>query len=527
MYKKQNSTIKYHGFLVFCICCSHLSPAQLTKGAITTSTDSSAQKLKDLTAPINTANRIALVIGNENYTSGKLKNPVNDAMAIAKVLRQHGFRVIYKTDIAEAEIGSVIDEFGKAVLKNDGVNLFYYSGHGIQFNEENYFLPVNTDLEKAESLSTIHSKLKTIMHKMDQAAAGLNIIILDACRSNPFENLAIEMKKGLSDIDDCPINTTVFYATKPNKVALDGERNHSPFTEALLKNMDSDTLEFYEIARRVTRDVLLATNQQQCPIVLGTALKEFYFKQKKQPRKPDLYIISVGISKYDGVHDLTYGSKSANDFTQLIRHVSTNDTTYGATRIFEVANKEATKFNILNIVNQVRKQVQEGDVVLFYYNGFIAKSLPGERYCIPSDGNFQNIESTGILCSTLFSVLTEMPCKSVLFFDKVEESQPGDIAQDNFDYIREITSPGKNVVVITTASNNTDQYAMESRDFQSTIFIYSLQKAFEKTLKENGAVDLLNLTIDIKNRSTELTRGLMSLEVFLPRGWLNFTLFRN
>lgn len=510
-----------------------------TKGAILLNNDSlTSKKIQNLTVSLNTNNRLALVIGNADYTKAKLKNPINDAEAICDVLKSNGFKVIYKHNIYTHDIDTILRDFGDSVIQNNGVNLFYYSGHGMQYAGENYFLPIDADLKDLNDIQLLNTKLKYIMDKMNSAQRALNIIILDACRTTPFENLRNTLKQGLSDIDNCPINTSVFYATRPNKVAYDGNGKNSPFTEAFLNHIKNDSLEFYEIARRVTRDVLVKTNQEQCPVLLGMSYDPFYFKQKPY-RKPNLFIVSVGISHYDGLRDLRYGSKSAYDFDVLMQKAAFDDGTYNTVNRFVLSNTEATKLNILRLVNAVKEKIQEGDVLLFYYNGWILKTQTNKPFVIPFDGNFNDIANTGLPCDYLFSLLTQLPCKSVLFLDKVGESahKVAETVDENdsslvrhlsekdatFDFIKELNSPANNVVVITSIGNN--ELAYESDEFQSTVFLYCLKTAIESSLKAKGFVDIQSFASDMES-ITDLTKGLQVLKASFPKGWLNFTLFK-
>jgi uncharacterized caspase-like protein len=163
--------------------------------------------------------REALVIGNSDYSFGPLRNPRNDAEAMAKALEEAGFDVTFATDAGQDAMEQAIQDFSEKLKDKGGVGLFYFSGHGAQINGENYLIPVS--LTSAEQLESGSVKAIEIVDAMAKAHNGLNIVILDACRTNPFDPNG---SHGLSRIDS---NASLFisYATSPGAVALDGSGN--------------------------------------------------------------------------------------------------------------------------------------------------------------------------------------------------------------------------------------------------------------------------------------------------------------
>jgi uncharacterized caspase-like protein len=182
---------------------------------------------------------IALVIGNSAYAEGPLKNPVNDANDISAKFRNLGFDVISVIDANQEDMGNSIDDFGAKASKYD-VAIFYYSGHGIQHNGENYLIPVNARLRSEVDIRYSCENLNRVLAKLEESNCKLKILMLDACRNNPFERswTRAGSSRGLSSMD-APMGTIISYATAPGSTAEDGvgQRN-SPYTAAFLNLLD-------------------------------------------------------------------------------------------------------------------------------------------------------------------------------------------------------------------------------------------------------------------------------------------------
>ncbi|MGI9449146.1 MAG: caspase family protein, partial [Geminicoccaceae bacterium] len=226
-------------------------------------------------------NRIALVIGNSKYDSVlDLDNPANDARAIAALLRELGFEVAEYIDRSEEELEQALRTFSLAKFHAD-VALFYYAGHAIQYEGENYIVPTDASLETVSDIDRQLIRLGTILQEV-QTRADMSLIFLDACRNNPFTDMSGVTRaapmKGLSALR-AERNSFVAFATEPGKVAYDsvGGR-HSPFTAALLRHVDSPGLEINHVMNRVRDDVLRLTEGLQVPWDQSSLLKEFYFK---------------------------------------------------------------------------------------------------------------------------------------------------------------------------------------------------------------------------------------------------------
>ena len=184
-----------------------------------------------------TAIKQALVIGNANYAyAGRLRNPVNDARAIGSTLEELGFQVTMVTDASQRKMDQAIRSFGKELKDNNGVGLFYYAGHGMQIEGENYLLP--TDINPSNEFDVTYDAVPVgkLLGQMEVADNGMNVVILDACRNNPFARSFRSNSRGLAQVI-APTGTFISYATAPGSVAADGEGENGLFTAKLLKHM--------------------------------------------------------------------------------------------------------------------------------------------------------------------------------------------------------------------------------------------------------------------------------------------------
>ena len=226
------------------------------------------------TAP-GSEKRVALVIGNGTYASGAaLKNPPNDARDVAVTLRDLGFDVIEKIDVSQKEMNRAIIEFGSK-LNAETVALFYFAGHGIQVRGKNYLLPVDSQISAESSVRAEAVDVDTVLDQL--VASPLNLVILDACRNNPFERRFRSVGGGLAQID-APRGTLIAYATAPGKVAADGSGRNGLYTQELLKALREPGLAVEQVFKRVRTGVTRASGEAQTPWESSSLTGEFYFR---------------------------------------------------------------------------------------------------------------------------------------------------------------------------------------------------------------------------------------------------------
>jgi hypothetical protein len=225
--------------------------------------------------------RIALVVGNANYKVRPLKNSVNDADDVSRSLKASGFEVIVLRDATLSQMRTAVRQFGDRLINND-VGLVYYSGHGVEVKGRNYFIPVNADIQREDEIADQGLDVSLILEKMSTAGKGVNILIVDACRDDPFGRSFRSSSRGLANMD-APRGTIIAYATSPGKVASDGdprERN-SPYTKHLVKAMQSPNKPIEQVFKEVRRAVQDETKNLQTPWENTSLSGDFFFRVQK------------------------------------------------------------------------------------------------------------------------------------------------------------------------------------------------------------------------------------------------------
>lgn len=210
--------------------------------------------------------RLALVIGNSSYQNGgSLKNPVNDVRSVSSALQAMGFEVLRYENVTQAQMKQAINSFGTK-LRGFEVGLFYYAGHGIQHKGTNYMIPVEADLQAAEQIEFDCVAADRILAYMESASTKVNILIMDACRNNPFERSWNRSANGGGlAMMNAPTGTLIAYATAPGKVASDGESANGLYTSVLLKYMKDPTLNLEQVFKRVRTEVTEKSSGAQVP----------------------------------------------------------------------------------------------------------------------------------------------------------------------------------------------------------------------------------------------------------------------
>lgn len=240
-----------------------------------------------------TGRRVALIIGNSSYQSaGVLRNPVNDARDIASVLQELGFEVILRTDSDLRTMEAAIDEF-YAAIQQGSVGVFYFAGHGVQADGENYLLPIDANIQVERDLPYESLPLARIVGRMEAADNDINIVILDACRNNPFASSVRSLQRGLATVD-AATGFFIAYATAPGNVADDGQGRNGTFTAALLNHIRTSNLTVEQLFKRVRAQVSNATNGQQIPWTSSSLIGEFAFGTGNSDRGPSDLTIDDG-----------------------------------------------------------------------------------------------------------------------------------------------------------------------------------------------------------------------------------------
>jgi len=248
--------------------------------------------------------KIALVIGNANYEIGKLDTPLNDATDMTAALQELGFEVILLKNSPKRQMDEALDQFSTRI--NQGyVALFYYAGHGMQVNGENYLIPVKAQIEAEKDVKYESMPLGKILDTMESAGNRINIVILDACRDNPYRKFRPSFSRGLTTSRGLTIpthsasGTLIVFATAPEKIARNYDRKgrNGLFTSYLLKYIKTPNLKVNSMLEQVGADVAKETKYEQIPWVSSslTGTGEFILNKKLETTTP--IVISSSIPK--------------------------------------------------------------------------------------------------------------------------------------------------------------------------------------------------------------------------------------
>ena len=230
------------------------------------------------------AKKIALVMGNSNYSKGYLANPINDAKLIAQTLRDVGFTVSIKNDLkTKTDMENAINAFASQVSTDDTVAI-YYSGHGVQYNGRDYLMPIHANIAKKGQLPSVSLDVNFLLGGVSDAK--LAIVMLDACRNNPYRSFIRGIPKGLGQASvNVDGGMIISYATEANNIANDGNGANSPYALALKKYIkSSDPIE--TVFRKVRGEVSRLTHKEQKPMTKMLFDGEFAFMAGYVPPVP-------------------------------------------------------------------------------------------------------------------------------------------------------------------------------------------------------------------------------------------------
>jgi hypothetical protein len=246
-----------------------------------------------VTDTLQSKKRVALVIGNGNYLTSILANPENDARAMAGVLKKIGFDVAEYENLNQGQMKKAIDDFGQK-LKNNYVGLFFYAGHGIQAKGYNYLIPVDVSLKSEAQVEYDCVQADRVLALMEESGAQVKIMILDACRNNPFERswTRAASGRGLATMN-APGGTLIGYATSPGSTASDGSGKNGLYTSALLESIVIPGYSISQMFQNVGRIVSQSSDKQQIPWISSSLTADFYFINGNVQTPPELIKIDV------------------------------------------------------------------------------------------------------------------------------------------------------------------------------------------------------------------------------------------
>lgn len=263
--------------------------------------------------------REALVIGNGTYTTSPLRNPVNDARDMAEALERYGFQVTLGTDLGRREMRNLVRTFAGRI-RGGGVSLFYYAGHGVQVDGRNFLIPVDAEIQQEFEIPDEALEAGSVLRAMEEAGNLLNVIVLDACRDNPFARGSRSATRGLARMS-APTGSIIAYATAPGQVAADGNGRNGVYTKHLLTAMATQGAPLEQVFKRVRIDVQNETGGRQVPWEESSLTGDFYFVPaigSSGPPSPPATTVTPD-NREQTVWQTISSSKHAADFEQFLR----------------------------------------------------------------------------------------------------------------------------------------------------------------------------------------------------------------
>ena len=223
------------------------------------------RSFNDLIAAEPSKEQQALVIGNSAYDGMELRNPANDAQAMSDLLGRAGFTIDSHLNAPRAEMMKAMDRFAQTILRSDTkLAVLYYAGHGVQLDWRNYLIPVDAIVDKRDDIQTRCVDLNALLGQISKIKDKTFIIILDACRDDPFGRKYRPESKGLSQFD-APVGSLLAYSTSPGKVASDGSGKNGLYTENLVRELATPNLRLEDALKRVRLGVRISSGGEQIP----------------------------------------------------------------------------------------------------------------------------------------------------------------------------------------------------------------------------------------------------------------------
>lgn len=255
--------------------------------------------------------RIALVVGNSAYRISPLRNPGNDARAVAAKLDRLGFEVIVREDLRTRQIAPMLRDF-RSRLQPGSVALFFYAGHGMQLKGINYLPTIDAEIVGEEDVPLNSLNVSQVLEIMEESKTRLNLIFLDACRNNPFTRRFRSAAGGLARVD-APSGTLISFATRPGSVAADGDGEHGVYTQHLLNQMEVPNQPIELALKNLVKGVKRDSGGQQEPWMEGSLEGDFYFVGGPSPAAGEPALTEVAgfeLSFWNSIQ----GSDNPDDF---------------------------------------------------------------------------------------------------------------------------------------------------------------------------------------------------------------------
>jgi len=278
--------------------------------------------------------RVALVIGNASYAGpAALANPANDAAAMAAALARLGFQVVEVRDAGKAQMASAVQRAAEALRGRRGVGMLYFAGHGLQLDWRNYMVPVDARLGRRDDVAAQTLDLSTVIEAFAAAGTRMNIMVLDACRDNPFAGAA--SGKGLAQLD-APPGTFLAYATAPGNVAQDGDGGNGLYTQYLLQELGRPQAKIEDVFKRVRLQVRQKSQGRQVPWESTSLEEDFFFDAGLRPQPaPDERARQESFAREKAEWDRIKDSRQPEDFYEFLKKYPTGHVSELATARLE------------------------------------------------------------------------------------------------------------------------------------------------------------------------------------------------
>lgn len=407
-------------------------------------------------------NKTALVIGNTNYEVGKLRNPVNDARALGETLSNLGFKVITKYDLGRVGLREAIREFGQEIRDKEGIAFFYYSGHGLQSDGINYLVPVDADIHEEYEIRDQCVSADQVLRMLNSFKNPFNIIILDACRNNPYESrYRSGGSNGLAHPEVIPTGSIMAFSTAPGRTASDGDGDFGLYTQELIRAINTPGLDIESVFKQTRIRVMEISGDKQIPWETSSLIGDFYFiESDNQNISPE--IIPIIPSRYYK-ETIIKNEEQKKMVNRILTQLSVK------IQGIPFKTKDPLYYDIPTNINKVRMSSEENIIISEYApNGKVIRQEQYNNNFLSSSKDFI-YDQHGDLTSIDFTVLTtEDPvAKSIQLYRGDSTVFWPSISNLNFRY--------KNIYIATDLVLN-----VQEQDFDFTLNYINLLKDVPK-----------------------------------------------
>ncbi len=308
--------------------------------------------------------KFALIIGNGNYAElSKLSNPANDATDIADKLKNIGFQVELLTDADLPTMEEATLSLGARLsTAKDAIGFFFYAGHGVQSNGINYMIPVDAHIPSDNYLKTKALAAQEVLDTLQSANNNLNIVVLDACRDNPF-SWARSGNRGLAVVGNQPPGSIIIYSTSAGSVASDGKGRNGLFTSELLKNIDAPDVEVKEVFNRTGKNVVTASNNKQVPAIYSQFFNTAYLNGSSGDIINQLSNLSINPEPVIGQVMIKTGGIRVNVLTAGKMQFMENDIDLPAGAVLPITNVKPGHYDLIVKYSDGNTESRSIDVV--------------------------------------------------------------------------------------------------------------------------------------------------------------------